>query len=222
MPNFSSHLCRPVGDCWQCQSGINKRQIRRRVPRPPRAACETPRHPGGFTLSLGLLLVPSATAQEGVKNIIIQPSSPLMAPFPWFSPQYYVSKEVLQPFYWCKCVSAYVSVSRADARVPAYEGTHALGARSTGAGLGCSRSSPIKPLQVSSSPFAACRTHWCANSQLVAALLCHFSCCIHGEPLINKNCIVPGRNFILLEGRLQKACAFFCWRLFCSGCCLLC
>lgn len=40
-------------------------------------------------------------------------------------------------------------------------------------------------------------------------LLSHFSCCLRAEPLINKNCIVPRLNFILLECSSQKTCAFF-------------
>lgn len=49
-------------------------------------------------LNLGLLLVTSGAAQGGVKNTIIQPGSPLMATFPWFSPLYYVSREVCSLF----------------------------------------------------------------------------------------------------------------------------
>lgn len=66
-PNFSSHLCRPVADCWWCQSGINKSKIRHRLLRSPRATWEIPQHPGGFRLSLGMLLVPSGAAEGEIK-----------------------------------------------------------------------------------------------------------------------------------------------------------
>lgn len=49
-------------------------------------------HLGGSPRILGLLVVPSAAAQEGVKDIIIQPRSPLMATIPRFSPQCYLLK----------------------------------------------------------------------------------------------------------------------------------